>query len=159
MLVLLTRGDPSALYDWQATPGDLWMIVAVVLWAAYSLLLRRRPADLPHDVTLAATIVAAVALLLPVVAITGGAAGVDWTPRLAGALLYIAVFASLVAFLLWSYGVTAIGAERAGQFVHLMPVFGALLAVLALGESLVMPQVAGALGVFAGIALVHRRPG
>ena len=159
VLVLLTRGDLSALTAWQWTAGDLWMIAAVVLWAAYSLLLRRRPADLPHDVTLAASIVAAVALLLPLVAMTAGTAGVDWTPRLAGALLYIAVFASLVAFLLWSYGVAAIGAERAGQFVHLMPVFGALLAVAVLGESLVVPQVVGALGVFAGIALVHRRPG
>jgi len=66
--------------------------------------------------------------------------------------------ASLVAFLLWSYGVSTIGPERAGQFVQLMPVFGAALAVALLGETIVLPQVAGALCVFAGIALVQRRP-
>jgi drug/metabolite transporter (DMT)-like permease len=158
-LVLLSRGDPATLLALTPARGDLWMLVAVSLWAIYSLLLRRRPADLPQDVTLAASIVPAIALLLPALALTTDAAPVQWTPRLVGALLYITVFASLVAFLLWSYGVSAIGPERAGQFMHLMPVFGAVLAVVLLDEVIVMPQVAGALCVFAGIALVHRRPG
>jgi len=157
-LVLLTRGNPEALLRLTPSPGDLWMLAAVVMWSAYSLLLRRRPVDLPQDVALAASIAPAIALPLPVVALSADAAPVVWTHSLFGALLYIAVCASLVAFLLWSYGVSAIGPERAGQYVHLMPVFGAVLAVALLDEIVVMPQVAGALCVFAGIALVHRRP-
>lgn len=158
-LVLLSRGDPRTLLALTPAPGDLWMLAAVLLWSAYSLLLRRRPADLPQDVALAASIALAVALLLPVVALSADAAPVVWTGNLAGALLYIAVCASLVAFLLWSYGVSAVGPERAGQYVHLMPVFGAMLAVVLLDEVIVLSQVAGALFVFAGIALVQRRLG
>jgi drug/metabolite transporter (DMT)-like permease len=67
------------------------------------------------------------------------------------------VFASLVAFLLWSYGVNEIGAARAGQFVNLMPVFGAVLAVVLLGERITASQVVGAAFVFAGILLVQRK--
>jgi len=128
----------------------------VVLWAAYSLLLRRRPADLPQDVALAASIVPAVALMLALSA-TVNHAPVLPTPPLVGALIYVAIFASLFAFLLWSYGVSTIGPERAGQYVHLMPVFGTLLAIEVLGERLALAQVLGALVVLAGIALVQRR--
>jgi len=152
--VLVTRGSVAVLHDLAPARGDLWMLVAVVLWAAYSLLLRRRPADLPQEVALAASIAPAIALLLAV-RVCMDPPPVALTLPLAGALVYVAIFASLIAFLLWSYGVAVIGPERAGQFVHLMPVFGAALAAVLLGETVVPAQVAGALGVFAGIALVR----
>lgn len=156
--ILVTRGSLAALLDLAPARGDLWMVAAVLLWTVYSLLLRRRPADLPADVALAASIVPALMLLLPVVAFSATGAPPALTPPMLGALLYIAVFASLVGFLLWSYGVSLLGPEQAGQFVHLMPVFGAGLAVWLLGEAIVPAQLAGALCVLAGIALVQRRP-
>jgi drug/metabolite transporter (DMT)-like permease len=132
------------------------MLGAALAWAFYSLLLRRRPRDLPQDVTLAASIMAALGLLL-LLLLLQGSARFNATPATLGALGYIAVFASLIAFLLWSYGVNAIGAARAGQFVNLMPVFGAGLAVVLLGESITASQLVGAAFVFAGILLVQRR--
>ena len=153
--ILLTRGDPRWLIDRPPAGGDLWMLAAVPLWAVYSLLLRRRPAELPPDVALAASIVPALALLLPAAALTMQAPPL-LSPRMLGALAYIAVCASLVGSLLWTYGVDTIGPERAGPFVHLMPVFGAVLAVVLLGESVEPAQAAGALCVFAGIALGQR---
>ena len=162
--VLLTRGDGAALLGLTPAQGDLWMLLAVPLWAAYSLLLRRRPADLPQPVALACSIVPALVLLLPLaLGSTAGAplastaAALQAKPWLLAAVAYVAVFASLIAFLLWSYGVAAIGPEAAGQFVHLMPVFGALLAFVLLGEAIVPAQVAGALCVLAGIGLVQGR--
>jgi drug/metabolite transporter (DMT)-like permease len=154
--ILLARGNPSVLFGLSLARGDLWMIAAVLLWAAYSLLLRRRPADLPQDVALAGSIVPAIVLLVALRIVIPGAP-LELTPRLCWALMYVAVCASLIAFLLWSYGVNLIGPERAGQYVQLMPVFGALLAVTLLRETLVPAQVAGALCVFAGIAPVQRR--
>jgi drug/metabolite transporter (DMT)-like permease len=156
--VVLSRGEPAFLGTAGLGIGDLWMAVAVVLWAAYSLLLQRRPADLPGDVALAGSIVPALVMLLPWVVLAGAGAPLVVTSRLVAALAYIAVFASLVAFLLWSYGVARIGPERAGPYVHLMPVFGAVLAVPLLGEALLPSQLAGAALVFAGVALVQRRP-
>jgi drug/metabolite transporter (DMT)-like permease len=156
--VLVLRGDLGALGDLAFGRGDLWMLCAVVLWAIYSLLLRRRPADLPADVTLAASIVPALVLLLGAVVFQGATLPPP-TPRVIGSIAYIAIFASLIAFLLWSHGVDVIGPERAGQFIHLMPLFGAALATGLLGEAIVPSQVAGGVLVFAGIALVQRRGG
>ncbi|MEO5882430.1 MAG: DMT family transporter [Caldimonas sp.] len=153
--ILITRGSLDALLGLDLVRGDLWMIVSVLLWTAYSLLLRRRPADLPPDVALMASIVPAIGVLLPVALFTSGAALPAPTPFVIGAVLYIAIFASLIAFSLWAYGVAALGPERAGQYVHLMPIFGALLSTLLLGEAVVTAQLFGGAFVFAGLWLAR----
>ncbi|MDB5643134.1 MAG: hypothetical protein JWN07_2451 [Hyphomicrobiales bacterium] len=153
--VLVTRGDWRVLATLGFERGDLWMMTAVLFWSVYSLLLTKRPADLPPDVSLAGSIVAALLILIPLAALDTGA----WpslTPAMIAALLYVGLFASLFAFILWSYGVGEIGPGKAGQFIHLMPVFGAVLATLFLGERIGMAQIAGALCVLAGIVLVNR---
>jgi drug/metabolite transporter (DMT)-like permease len=156
--VLITRGHIAETFAHGFNTGDLWMLLAVVIWAAYSVILRRRPADLPSAVTLTASMVAALAMMAPLLL---------WTPTPAAALgsvpvllsiAYIALFASAIAFLLWSYGVSELGPARAGQFVHLMPIFGAALAFVLLGEALTPVQIAGAILVLAGIAVVEHRP-
>jgi drug/metabolite transporter (DMT)-like permease len=63
--LLITRGEFSTIDQTGLVAGDLWMLVAIVVWAAYSLLLRRRPADLPQNVALAASIAIALILLTP----------------------------------------------------------------------------------------------
>ena len=156
--ILITRGSLDAVLGLDLVRGDLWMIVGVLLWTVYSLLLRRRPADLPPDLALMASIVPAIVALLPVVLLRpGGAALPALGPFVVGAILYIAIFASLIAFSLWAYGVAVIGPERAGQYVHLMPVFGAVLSTVLLGEAIVAAQLAGAAFVFAGLFLVQRQ--
>ena len=154
--VLITRANLSRVQAVGVNPGDLWMLAAVLVWTIYSLLLRRRPPDLPQDVALAASVAVALALLVPAFLVTGATLPRAPGPGAIAAILYIAVFASLVAFLCWSYGVDEIGAARAGQFVYLMPVFGAVLAVVVLGEVITPTQIAGAICVFAGIILVNR---
>jgi len=156
-VVLITRLDPAVFVGLGFNPGDLWMIGAVLSWAAYSLILQRRPPDLPQDVTLASSIALACLLLVPLALVVEPAIAVEFTLPVIGALLYVALFASLFAYLLWSYGVTTIGPERSGQFVHLMPVFGLVLAVILLGEAIVLPQIAGAVCIFIGILLVNRK--
>jgi drug/metabolite transporter (DMT)-like permease len=76
-------------------------------------------------------------------------------PNLLG-LLYIAIFASVVAFLFWNRGVAEIGPTKAGMFTYLMPVFGALLAVLFLSEPIALYHVLGAVFVISGIVLTNR---
>ena len=156
--VLITHGSLDVLLGLDLVRGDLWMVVSVLLWTAYSLLLRRRPADLPPDVALMASIVPALAVLLPV-ALLGGAALPTPTPFVVGAVLYIAIFASLIAFSLWAHGVAVLGPERAGQYVHLMPIFGAVLSTVLLGEAVVAAQLAGGAFVFAGLWLSHADAG
>ena len=142
--VLITRGDLQVIADFAFNRGDLWMTAAVIFWSVYSLLLTRRPADLPQDVLLAGSIVAALAILIPL-SFAIETALPAFTPAILLALVYIGLFASLFAFMLWSYGVGAIGPGKAGQFIHLMPVFGAVLATAFLGERIGAAQVIGAI--------------
>jgi drug/metabolite transporter (DMT)-like permease len=151
-VILITRGDVTDVLARGLNTGDLWMLLGVVIWAAYTLLLRRRPADLPPSVAMAGSAAAALILMAPLLALLAP------TPLAAfgsmSVLLgigYIAVFASAVAFMLWSYGVAQIGPVRAGQFVHLMPIFGAALAFVLLGEAPSTAQIAGAALVLSGL--------
>lgn len=152
--VLVTRADIDVLRALAFNPGDLWMLAAVVIWAAYSLLLQRRPQELPPTVALAASMGFGVALMIPAAAISLPALHLSPGAGFAWALAYIVVFPSALAFWLWGHGVARLGPARAGQFIHLMPVFGAVLAMAILGERIVAAQLAGAAIVFAGIAAV-----
>jgi len=154
--ILITRGEFATIHDFVV--GDLWMLVSVVIWAAYSLLLRRRPADLPPSVALAASIGVGLILLVPFLLLGSGTSFTAFVSlaSLAG-IGYVAVFASVLAFMFWSYGVSRLGPSRSGQFILLMPVFGAALAATLLGERLAPAEIAGALLVLAGIVIVEWR--
>lgn len=138
--------------------GDLIMLVGTVVWASYSLLLRKRPAQIPPIRLLAASAAAALLTMAPFVALNGSTPIVTLArPDVLLPLLYVAVFASAIGFRLWSYGVAALGPARAGQFVHLMPVFGPALSFALLGEAPIPAQIAGGALVLSGIALVEWR--
>jgi drug/metabolite transporter (DMT)-like permease len=155
--ILITRGDVTVLTAVGFNTGDLWMLAASVVWAIYSLLLRRRPAHLSQTVTLVSSIAAALPMLLPFLLLAPVTLTATWTmPMLAG-VLYIALLGSVVGFRCWAYGVAKLGPSRAGQYVHLMPLFGAVLAFAFLGEPLTMPQIAGATLVLSGIVLIERQ--
>jgi drug/metabolite transporter (DMT)-like permease len=72
---------------------------------------------------------------------------------------YVAVFASVLAFIFWNAAIRAIGANKAGPFVHLMPVFSTILAVLFLEETLAWHHAYGAALIFAGILMTTFRTG
>lgn len=107
---------------------------------------------------LAATVVAGLAILLPAWLITGGA---GTRPPLDGQALagvaYVGVFASFFAFLFWNHGVATVGPGRASVFIYLMPLFGAVLGYLLLGEAIAAHHLVGAALVFGGIGLMNRR--
>jgi drug/metabolite transporter (DMT)-like permease len=154
--VLITRGDLATAISAGFNAGDLWMLAAVAVWAAYSLLLRRRPPDLSPMLTLVSSIAVALPMLAPFVLFAPPSQGhLLSLPVLLG-VGYIGIVGSVVGFLLWSRGVAELGPARAGQFVHLMPVFGAALAFVFLGEPLSTAQIVGAGLVLAGIMLIER---
>jgi drug/metabolite transporter (DMT)-like permease len=157
--ILITRGDLGVVRSTGFNAGDLWMLSAVVVWAGYSLLLRRRPADLPQMATLVASIAIALPMLLPfaLIATSGNPLHLHLSAPVLLGTFYIAIFGSVIGFLFWSHGVTDLGPARAGQFVHLMPLFGAGLSFVFLGEPLSFPQVLGAGFVLFGIVLIETR--
>lgn len=156
--IVITRGEPLSLLDLRLASGDLWLLAAVTLWALYSVLLRRRPEGLPALALLSTVIGFALVLLMPVYALE------LWSGRTVqlGAesilgLLYVSVFASVIAYILWNWGVREVGPNPAGIAMQLMPVFGALLAIVFLGERMQSYHWLGAALVLAGILLARRR--
>ncbi|MGV8844333.1 MAG: DMT family transporter [Pseudomonas sp.] len=156
LLLVIARGHWSNLVSLSFNAGDLVMLLAVVVWALYTLLLRRwaRHLALPPLVLLGALMLLGVPMILPFYlieyAMRGGFA---LTPSNLGAIAYTAVFASLVAYLAWNHGVLVLGAAKATLVNYLMPVFTALLGWLLLGEGLQPYHWFGAALIFAGLLL------
>lgn len=156
--VVIARGDLEVLAGLRLAVGDLWLLGAVVLWALYSVLLRRRPAELPPLVLLAAVVLFALAFLVPFYAIElASGRTVELGPESLLGLLYVSVFASVIAYIFWNRGVAEVGPNPAGVMIQLMPVFGAVLAVLFLDERIAAYHWLGAALVLAGILLASRR--
>jgi len=156
--VIVARGEPQILAALRLNRGDLWLISAMLLWALYTIVLRRRPPGLSAIGFLAAMLLLGLPLLLPFYLwelFTRGGFALS-VPAVA-ALAYYATLPSIVAYLFWNRGVAQIGPNKAGLFVHLMPVFGALLSVIFLGERLYPYHFVGAAMIFGGIWLTTRR--
>ena len=137
--------------------GDTWILVALALNAVYAPLLRRRPAVHPLSFIVVAMGLASL-MMLPfyLYEASGGAVIRGGLPSYA-AIAYAAVLPSFVAYAFFTRGVELIGAARAGQSAHLMPVIGSVLAVLFLGERFHVYHAAGALLIGAGILLASRK--
>jgi drug/metabolite transporter (DMT)-like permease len=155
--VLILHGDPATLAEMRFNAGDLWMLLAVVLWAVYSVLLRRRPAEVPPLALHTMSVAAGTLWMLPAFgwqATHGSALPSSMAAWMA--VGFIAVFSSALAHALWVRGVATIGPNRAGVFIHLIPVFGAVLAITFLDEELAAYHAAGAALALCGIVLTSR---
>ena len=155
VVVIAAQGSWQVLRQLSFNPGDVIITAAVLLYALYSALLRLRPAV--HPLSLLATCIALGTLLTIPFAIQEYIAGarLDPTPLAIGSLLYAAVFPAFVSYLFYNRGVELIGAARAGQYIHLMPVFGILLAVVFLGEALHPYHALGVALIAAGLWLAR----
>ena len=154
LIWIITRGEPALLFSIRFSGGDLWTLAAALSWAVYSVLLRKRPPHLDPVGFLGFIIAAGLLFLSPFYfwEITRGA-GFMVDKGTVGAVLYIALFASVLAYIFWNKAVAAVGANRAGIFVHLMPVFSITLAFIFLGERLQAYHLPGIVLILCGIVL------
>ena len=130
------------------------MVAAMLLWAVYSVLVRRRPAALHPNAMLTGIVGFAVLFLLPAVAVehaSGAVMPLTWASVVTVA--YVGVVASALVYIGFNPAVEAVGPNRAGLFLHLMPLFGAVLAIVFLGESLRLYHISGAALIAAGLYL------
>ncbi len=150
-VLLVVGGGPTGVRNgFTLNPGDLIMVANVALWGLYSIMSRivTRARSTVWATTFSAWF--ALPFLLP-------AAVLEWRqtpPSLTGpvllAMLYIGVFAAFLAFLAWNEGVRRVGPSGAMAFYNMLPVFGALLAALFLGERLAPGQLMGGALVIVG---------
>lgn len=153
---ILARGRLASLSGLGLNLGDLWVLAAVLSWSIYTVLLARRPRDVEPMVLLTALVLVGTAWIAPFYAweIAQGARMTLDLPTVA-TVLYVGIFASLVAYAFWNAGVARAGASRAGVSLNLMPAFGTVLAVLLLGEPFQAFQAAGIALIVGGVTLVQ----
>ena len=158
ILVILSRGEPAALLQLELRSGDAWIVLALAIWGVYSVLLKRRPAELGGVHFLFVLSAAGVLFLAPAFAFQVRQA----PPRLptmpeALAVLYVGLAASVGAFLFWNRGVAVVGANAAGFTLYLLPTFGTLLAIVFLGETFGAFHALGIATIVAGVILATRK--
>lgn len=157
VVVIVCRGSLEILLAIAFNRGDLWFVVALLVYAFYAAMLRVRPPIHPLSF-LAVGMGGGALLLLPAMALeiaAGQSMVFDYVTALS--LLYVCIFPSLLGYLFLNRGIELVGANRAAPFIHLVPVFGSVLAIALLGEHLQFFHAVGYLLVLAGITLATRR--
>jgi drug/metabolite transporter (DMT)-like permease len=155
-LTIIGQGSLGILVSLSLNRGDVLVFIAVIGYAGYSIGLRKRPAVHPLSFV-AATFILGDLLLLPLYVwetVSGRSLHLDAPTVMA--ISYVAVFPSIVSYLCFNRGVELVGANKAGMFIHLIPVFGSVMAIVFLGESLQWFHIVGILLIAAGISMATR---
>lgn len=158
VIFIISQGSLELITTFSFNTGDLIMIVAVLSWGTYSLLVKQFSDRLPGDSTFLASIMLGIIMLSPffIYEWMTTPVAVTWSIKTIGAILYIGILASIVAFLSWNSGVVRLGASRAGIFLNFIPLFATVFAIIFIGESIQMSQVVGALFVISGVYLTSK---
>lgn len=157
-LWVISEGSWQVIRDFEFNIGDVIMIAAVLTWVAYSILVKFHMMKFPIYGSMVIMLIAANVALLPVAAIEwiiGGFPAVFQLNHLLG-LLYLGIFPSLIALILWNKGVEEVGPSQASVFLNLLPVFTIIGSLLFLGENITIIQVLGALVVISGVLLTSK---
>jgi drug/metabolite transporter (DMT)-like permease len=150
---IVFEGDPAAALRLRFGFGDALILVSVVVWALYTVFLRVRPA-------ISATSFIAVTFSIGVLTMAPFAAGemlagerVAWSGPVVAAILYVALLPSLLSYFIYNHATGIVGPASAGQAITLMPLFGAVIAAILLGERLHPFHFVGMAFILAGIGL------
>ncbi|MCL7941870.1 DMT family transporter [Halomonas sp. ATCH28] len=151
-VVVITAGEVAELVPGGMNPGDLIMLLAVLVWVGYSLLVKEHMARFPRYGGLLVMLVIANLALAPIALLEGAWRVVPnlSTAELAG-LGYLGIFPSVVALLLYNSALADIGPTRAAVYLNLLPVFTMLGAWWWLGDRILPVQVVGSLVVITGV--------
>jgi drug/metabolite transporter (DMT)-like permease len=149
--IIAAQGEPARLAALSFNQGDLMALASMVMWAAYTVLLRLRrdPLEVPELIVVVCAF--GCVYMLPWLAIERAPLALGATAVVA--ILYSAIASLILAYAGWSYAVSRLGAVRAGATMHLMPAMGVGLAALFLGEYPQLYHFVGIGLILGGVAL------
>ncbi|MDC0167972.1 DMT family transporter, partial [bacterium] len=158
VLFIITKADIEIFKNLDFNKGDLIMLIAMFSWSIYSALLKKKKYKLSQISLLQVVIGFGVIFLLPFYFIDinmGNIIKLDKPFFLI--LIYVIFFPGLISFFFWIKGVALIGANRAGVYLHLMPILGAIMAMIIFDEKIMFYHFLGAIFIVTGITLSHRK--
>ncbi len=154
ILLLISKGDVKVLAELSFSQGDLWMLLASLIFAIYSMLLKRKPEGIGVPAFQLANFILGLVFLLPFYLLERSlipAQNIESSTLMS--ILYIGIFASLLAFILWNKAIAIIGAVNAGMVYYSLPIFSGILAIVILHETVTILHLYSTLLILAGILL------
>ena len=156
---VIAKGNYQNIFQSDFYSGDLFILLAVTSWALYSIFLKKNETGVSGFSFLYISFGLTVILLFPVylfdIFIQGNYLKVTQQSLLA--IGYTGIFPSIFSYICWNTGVALIGANKSGPYLHLMPIFGGILAFFIFQETLQIYHYAGIVSVIVGIIITNKK--
>ena len=157
VLIIISKANFYNLINLNFTTGDLWMLTAVFSWGLYSVLLKKIDNTLSQLATLEVMIFFGLIFIFPFYILE--VLNNSYLPKDLNEVImisYVAIFASITSFFAWNKGVSILGANKASLFLHLIPVFSSMWAIIFLGEKFSFFHLFGTVFIVLGIILSNK---
>ncbi len=156
VLFLITKGKLSTLLYISFNIGDVWMLLAAIIFAIYSLFLKNKPKGLSIIALQFSTFILGLIFLLPFFLWEQTIVHQSFLNQTTiPAILYVGIFASLCAFVLWNKAIVVLGPSKAGMVYYTLPLFSGFLGYLFLHESIRMIHFYSMILIFSGIIVTN----
>tara|TARA_Y100001970_G_scaffold291378_1_gene428307 strand:- start:2778 stop:3680 length:903 start_codon:yes stop_codon:yes gene_type:complete len=158
VLFIITKSDLEVIKNLAFNRGDLIMATGMFAWALYSALLKKKTYEISQITLLEVVIITGLIFLIPIYILEMNFGNqIEIGKPFILTLSYVVLFPGLASFFFWIKGIGIIGANRAGVFLHLMPVFGSIMAIILFDEKFMIYHLLGAIFIIAGITLSNRK--
>ena len=156
VILIITKGSISVLLNLSFTIGDIWMLIASIIFATYSILLKRKPKELSIWAFQISTFSLGLIFLFPFYFWEYSTVpSIMFDTNSIISILYVGVFASLTAFVLWNNAILIIGPTKAGMIYYTLPLFSGFLASVILKENIGLIHLVSALLIISGILIAN----
>ena len=154
IIILTSKGDWLVIKNMSFTEGDLWMLLAAILFSIYTVLLKQKPKGISALSIQCSTFILGLFFLIPLYiwesqSTTFQILEINLNTLIS--ILYLGVFASIIAFILWSGAIEILGPTKTSIIYYSLPVFSALLAYLFLAEVTGIIHIVSIILIFIGI--------
>ena len=158
VILIITKANLEILKNLDFNKGDITMVIAMFSWALYSALLKKQTHKLSQLSLLEVIITFGLIFLIPIYLVEYQLGyRINLEKPFILILGYVVLFPGLASFILWIKGISMIGANRSGVFLHLMPILSAIMAMIIFKEKFMIYHVLGAIFIITGIFLSNKK--
>ena len=158
VMLIITKANFELLLNLDFNKGDLTMVIAMLSWATYSALLKKKKHKLSQLSLLEVIITFGLIFLIPIYIIEYNLGfKINLNKTFILVLIYVVLFPGLASFICWIKGISLIGPNRSGVFLHLMPILSAFMAIIIFKEKFMLYHSLGAIFILSGIILSNRK--
>jgi drug/metabolite transporter (DMT)-like permease len=158
VIMIISKANLEILLHLKFNKGDITMVIAMFSWALYSALLKKQSYKLSQLSLLEVIISFGLLFLIPIYFIEYQLGyRIQLEKPFVMILSYVVLFPGLASFILWIKGISLIGANRSGVFLHLMPILSAIMAMIIFSEKFMLYHILGAIFIITGIILSNKK--